>query len=581
MVGNEKINFFREFFSFKTNKAEGIIGFHRALGIGSWDMFNGGTGGLIGSWLLYFMTSFGGVNPGLAALLISARLVIDMFWAPAVAVISDNFYHFALGRKYGRRRFFLIFAIPTSVAFAAMWIPMAGGLSWLYYLVSFILFDFCLDLVLIPWEAIPAEITSTYTQRNKMGSIRMWASGLAQPLIAFVPTLFMKLLPAEHGMQTSAWALFATACVWGVIGIIFTLFVYFSSWDPILISKEKTELMLRHLDEERKRAKTPARLFLENIANLLLTLRIKTFRKHLVLYFSTFGIIDSFTAIFVIFATISFLPTLTLDPAQAALILATPLLIMTMAYTPFGAWLFNHPKIGPRLLYLIGFGIGILACITYGIVYFTRGSLSEAQITGLIIFTTCVFTVGRNILGGLPWVVFPLIPDIDMIIHKEQRAGVFAGAMTFVRKFTNIVFNVVIGAVMGAAGYNQHVSNVADKMSNYVQVHHVTTRQAFHHLVTSSTLEHQIQSAGFGIAMLMTFLVGGLMLIALWNAFTFKLNSKTHAILVEEISRLQKADSIGGEVAVKNAKESADLKTKQTIEALSGLNYDKFVWTGK
>ena len=69
----------------------------------------------------------------------------------------------------------------------------------------------------------------------------------------------------------------------------------------------------------------------------------------------------------------------------------------------------------------------------------------EAQITGLIIFTTCVFTVGRNIIGGLPWVVFPLIPDIDMIIHKEQRAGVFAGAMTFVRKFTNIVFNVVIG----------------------------------------------------------------------------------------------------------------------------------------
>ena len=66
MVDNEKINFFREFFSFKTNKAEGVIGFHRALGIGSWDMFNGGTGGLIGSWLLYFMTSFGGVNPGIS-----------------------------------------------------------------------------------------------------------------------------------------------------------------------------------------------------------------------------------------------------------------------------------------------------------------------------------------------------------------------------------------------------------------------------------------------------------------------------------------------------------------------------------
>lgn len=121
MVGIKKTNFFREFFSFKTNKAEGVIGFHRALGIGSWDMFNGGTGGLIGSWLLYFMTSFGGVNPGLAALLISARLVIDMFWAPAVAVISDNFYRFALGRKYGCSRFFLIFVW--------IWFSFLGKLS--------------------------------------------------------------------------------------------------------------------------------------------------------------------------------------------------------------------------------------------------------------------------------------------------------------------------------------------------------------------------------------------------------------------------------------------------------------------
>ena len=151
-------------------------------------------------------------SPRCGPFLISVRLFVDMIWAPVVAVISDNFYRFALGRKYGRRRrFFMIFCIPTSIAFVLMWIPIANGWSWIYYLISFIVFDICLDLILIPWETMPAEMTEDYTQRNKMGTIRMWAAGLAQPLIALVPTFFMRILPAEYGLQTSAWALFATA----------------------------------------------------------------------------------------------------------------------------------------------------------------------------------------------------------------------------------------------------------------------------------------------------------------------------------------------------------------------------------
>lgn len=96
-----KNSFFKEFFSFKTDKEKGLVGVHRTLGVGAWDMFNSGSGGLIGSWLLYFLTTFGGVHPGVAAILISVRLFVDMIWAPVVAVISDNFYRFALGRKYG------------------------------------------------------------------------------------------------------------------------------------------------------------------------------------------------------------------------------------------------------------------------------------------------------------------------------------------------------------------------------------------------------------------------------------------------------------------------------------------------
>ncbi|MDR3241223.1 MAG: MFS transporter [Lactobacillaceae bacterium] len=579
MAEKKKESFFKALFSFKTDKEKGIVGIHRALGVGAWDMFNSGSGGLIGSWLLYFLTAFGGVNPGIAALLISARLFIDMIWAPVVAVLSDNFYRFALGRKFGRRRFFLIFSIPTSLAFVAMWVPIAAGWSWLYYLVAFIVFDICLDLILIPWETLPAEMTEDYTQRNKMGTVRMWAAGLAQPLIALVPSFFMTILPAPKGYTTSPDALLWTAVVWGIMGLVLTVAVYFSSWDPIHISEERRELILAHLEEQRKTVESPMKIIAKNFANLALTLRIKTFRKHLVLYFSTFGVIDSYTTIFVIFASVSFLPTLTINPAAAGVILAIPLLIMTFVWSPISAWLLNNPKIGAQKLYLVGFGTVLFACAAYGVTFFCRASLSSSQAMIAVIAASCIFTIGRNIMGGIPWVVFPMMADIDEIISREKRAGVFAGAMTFVRKFTNATFNIIIGAVMGWAGYNQQVSGAADKITAYVNEHSVTTSEAFKKIVTDSKLENQIHSAGTGIAYLMVFFVGALVIVAMWNAATFKLNSNSHKVLMDEIERFREVGVLDEE-AIEAAKLQVTPETKEIVEALTGLEYGKFAWSG-
>jgi Na+/melibiose symporter-like transporter len=543
-------------------------------------MFNSGSGGLIGSWLLYFLTTFGGVNPGVAAVIISIRLFVDMIWAPVVAVISDNFYRFAIGRKFGRRRFFMIFCIPTSIAFTLMWIPMSEGWSWLYYLVAFIVFDFFLDLILIPWETLPAEMTEDFTQRNKMGTVRMWAAGLAQPLIALVPSFFMSILPADGDLKASPYALFATGLCWGIMGIVFTLFVYISSWDPIHVSDERRDLILKNLAENAKKAESPAKIIAKNFANLGLTLRLKTFRKHLVLYFSTFGVIDSYTTIFVIFASVSFLPTLTIDPAQAGIILAIPLLVMTFGYSPFGAWLLNHPKVGPQKLYVVGFSTVLLACLTYGITYFNREGLGSYGAWLAIITAHCIFTVGRNIMGGIPWVVFPMMADIDEIISREKRAGIFAGAMTFVRKFTNATFNIIIGVVMGIAGYNQEVSQTAEKINGLVKKKEVATfLEGYEQQVTDPNLQSQFQSAGFGIAMLMVFFVGALIIWALWNAITFKLNSYTHKVLMDDIERYREI-GVEDQEAIRAGRQAVSRETKEIVEDLTGLDYDKYVWSG-
>jgi Na+/melibiose symporter-like transporter len=364
------------------------------------------------------------------------------------------------------------------------------------------------------------------------------------------------------------------------MGIVFTLFVYLSSWDPIHVSEERRNIILADLKDRRKKVESPLKIIIKNFANLWLTLRIKTFRKHLVLFFSTFGVIDSYTTIFVIFASVSFLPILTIDPSAAGVILAVPLLVMTFAYSPLGAWLLNHPKIGPSKLYLVGFSTVLLACVTYGITYFSRGALGASMVWVFVIVAHCIFTIGRQIMGGIPWVVFPMMADIDEVISRDKRAGIFAGAMTFVRKFTNAVFNILIGVVMSIAGYNQAVSQTADKISSYVSKNKGSSvNDAYHSIVQDPNIQNQIQSAGFGITLLMVFFVGGLLVWALWNAATFKLNYTTHDILIAEIKRLRKV-GLDSEEKISDAKKKVDPKTKKVIEQLTGLNYEKFAWSG-
>jgi oligogalacturonide transporter len=67
----------------------------------------------------------------------------------------------------------------------------------------------------------------------------------------------------------------------------------------------------------------------------------------------------------------------------------------------------------------------------------------------------------------------------------------------------------------------------------------------------------------------MIFGVIGLLLVSLIASFTFKLNKKTHGILVDEINRLKN----------NGRKEDVDPTTKQVVETLTGYKYEK-LWGG-
>ena len=64
------------------------------------------------SWLLYFYTTFCNMPIAQATLIFSLATYLDVIMNPLMGFISDSFYKTKLGRKFGRRRFFIMIGIP-------------------------------------------------------------------------------------------------------------------------------------------------------------------------------------------------------------------------------------------------------------------------------------------------------------------------------------------------------------------------------------------------------------------------------------------------------------------------------------
>ena len=75
---------------------------------------------MISAWVLIFYTRFCGLSAGQAALIFAVARILDAFVSPTIGHISDHFDRHALGRRFGRRRFFVLAAIPLLPSFALM-----------------------------------------------------------------------------------------------------------------------------------------------------------------------------------------------------------------------------------------------------------------------------------------------------------------------------------------------------------------------------------------------------------------------------------------------------------------------------
>ena len=79
-----------------------------SIGYGLTDLMGGGAFSIISAWLLFFYTTYAGLTPVEAASIVAIARIVDAVVSLSIGSITDNFFKNSLGKRFGRRRFFLL-----------------------------------------------------------------------------------------------------------------------------------------------------------------------------------------------------------------------------------------------------------------------------------------------------------------------------------------------------------------------------------------------------------------------------------------------------------------------------------------
>lgn len=481
-----------------------------SIGYGLTDIMGGGAFTVIGAWLLFFYTTFVGLSPVEAASIVAIARIVDAVVSLFMGSFTDHFYKNPLGKRFGRRRFFLLVGAPLMLVYILLWVT---GMSFWFYLAVYLAFEIIAAIVLIPWETLPSEMTKDFNSRTKLSTCRMFLSASGTFLATFIPGLLI-----SHFGEHDPHAYFIN----GVVFAVLFMFCVFISW-KVTWERELTPEMLAELERDRQ-----PRSFIEKLAaigNLFKeyysTLKVRAFRKHLAIYLFSFTAKDVYNTVFVFFCVYC----LNVSPSLSGTLLSMSIVGLPVTLLAGVAII----KFGPSRLYVFAYTLMMLCLVGLFMVYQFP---TENKITILVVLAA-LYQVGRCVLEFTPWNVFPFIPDIDEMITRQRREGLFAAVMTFSRKTTVAIATFIVGVMLQEGGF-----------------------------VKGSQV--QPESAVNTIAMLLFIGTAGLLLIALWQAVTFRLNKRTHKIFVDEVERLK----------AKGSKHDVTPETRRIVEDLTGYSYD-------
>ena len=480
------------------------------IAYGANDFLGAGAMSIIGLWVAFFYTTYCGLTVAEAGLIVVTARLLDAFFSPLIGYISDHFHHTWLGKKFGRRRFFILLAIPLLPSFALMWIE---GQTFWYYLVTYCFFELVYAMEIIPYETLAAEMSPNYATKAKFAGARIICGQIANIAALWLPALIVDKLGGKDSPTTFLYL----GVTFAVFFVLVAIAVYLFTWE-----RPRSEIP----GADKPPAKSPFSNLTQLFEDLHATLRIRAFRLHLGMYLGGYVSQDILNVAFPYFIAFALAGSVsTTSNISAAMAIAQ----LFSVFIAIWACLRIHPAPSYRIA-LLFFASGVAGLLA---LYFS--GVTDLFWYGAVVV---VAGLGRGALNYIPWSVYNYMPDVDEIVTGRRREGAFAGVMTFVRKVMQSAAILLGTQILNFAGLIPKTMNQP-----------------------ASVVSTVVAIVAFGplLIMLFGFLV----------SLRFRLNSETHAVLMEEIDRFK---THGGEPPAQN---------RAVVEDLTGWKYEELWGKGR
>ena len=462
------------------NPANEKLSLKAKLGFGVGDIYGGGALVIVGFYYLHFLTDVLLITPYLAGIAFLISKTWDAISDPLMGIISDR-----TRSRHGRRRpYFLAGVILIFFSFVLLWYPadfQEESHRFAYVLFSYLVFSSVITLVMVPYNALAAELTLDYDERTSLTSYRILFSSLSSLVCAVAPLKIVKMFPDIN----LGYAVMGTAA--GLFFALPFLAVFFNTTEREEFRDKTTTLNLYRL--------------------FILPFRTPTFVTVLCMYLFAFVAID------VVMAVVIYVMNYYLGRGDETENVLGVLMVCQVIALPVFVKL--SERTDKRRSYI--------AAMSFLIVVMILGLFIHPDMPYLTIYIfSALVGFGTGGVIVMIYSIFPDIPDIDELYTGERREGLYSGIITFSRKVSSALAIAGVSTAISLAGYEAPVKETVDGVATIVQ---------------------QPQTLEFILTLRFLFLGVPLVLftLCLFSAIRYSLTKNTHADLKYLLARRRSA----------------------------------------
>jgi oligogalacturonide transporter len=381
------------------------------LAYASGDIYGGGAFLIVGLLFLVFLTKVEGLSGTWAGIIIFTGKAWDVVTDPLMGILSDR-----TRSRMGRRRpYFLIGSVIVLVSWVMLWHSFgitSEAMKIIYYMFAFMFFSTAFTIVMVPYNAILADMTTDYNKRSAFTGTRLSFSAGAAIVCGIVP-----------GMITGSFQSQQTGYL--LMGIVFGIF-FGMSWIAVFLGTW-----------ENTRNKEQSGFSFKEWFSVL---KNRSFRKYVLIFVFSQMAIDITMAIAVFYLGVSLQKDYLFVPSMAAILGVQ--LIFIMIFSAMAQ------KTGKKLPGIIAAFVWIAANIT--IFTFT---VNTPDI--LVISVCALIGIGAAGCNMVSWSILPDISDVDELMTGKRREGLYSGVSTFLRKLSGGVAVGLIGFMLDIVRYDE------------------------------------------------------------------------------------------------------------------------------